>query len=686
MTVSSTNSTKSYTGDGSTTVFAYDFKIFDDDDITVIIKTTSTGAETVKTKTTHYTVSGVGSASGGNITFTSGNVPTSAQTVVLRRGTALTQATDYTPNDPFPAATHEDALDKLTLIAQDQAEEASRTIKLSRGNTMASTEFTETATNRANKVLAFDSSGELAVTQEIGTFQGDWAASTAYSQRDLVKDTSTNNIFIVNDAHTSSGSQPLTTNANSAKYDLIVDAASATTSATNAASSATASANSATASANSATASANSATAAASSASTASTQASNASSSATAAASSAASAAASFDAFDDIYLGAKSSAPSTDNDGDALTVGDQYFNTTSNELFIWNGSAFQAASPNVVGDTTPQLGGNLDVNTKNIVFGDSGSASDDRLAFGAGTDLSIYHDGSHSYIDDTGTGNLKIQSSQVDILGTSETMATFVDDGAVTLFHNNSAKIATTANGIDVTGSVTADGLTVDTNTLHVDATNNRVGIGTVSPADKLHVSKGSSGMSSFSSNTAILIEDDGPVALQFATPNTSNQQILFADPEDNTAGKIQYSHSDNIMTFDTDGDESMRITSGHAVVGKSEGGTANRVSFTQGSAKAWGDIDGTGTVHLDGSYNVSSVTDNGVGNYSPQIDNNMNNATYAPLAITPSPAADSGRPIVAVVQSKTTSAMNIKTVAAFSANTNFDVDPLAFTVHGDQA
>ena len=55
-----------------------------------------------------------------------------------------------------------------------------------------------------NKLFAFDASGDLAVTQEIGTFRGDWAASTAYNQRDLVKDTSTNNIFIVNSAHTSS--------------------------------------------------------------------------------------------------------------------------------------------------------------------------------------------------------------------------------------------------------------------------------------------------------------------------------------------------------------------------------------------------------------------------------------------------------------------------------------------------
>ena len=255
MTVSSTTTRNSYTGNGSTTVFAYGFKIFDDDDITVILRTTATGAETVQTKTTHYSVSGVGSASGGNITF--GTAPTSAQTVVLLRQTAQTQTTDYTPNDPFPASSHEDALDKLTLLAQDQQDELDRSIKLSRTNTMTSTEFTVGATDRANKILAFDSSGELAVTQELGTFKGNWAASTAYALRDLVKDTSTGNIFIVTTAHTSSGSQPLTTNANSAKYTLLVDASSATASQTAAANSATAAAASATAAAASETAAAN---------------------------------------------------------------------------------------------------------------------------------------------------------------------------------------------------------------------------------------------------------------------------------------------------------------------------------------------------------------------------------------------------------------------------------------------
>ena len=83
MTVSSVTTKKSGDGDGTTTVFPYDFKIFDDDDITVIIKTDSTGAEAVKTKTTHYTVSNVGVATGGNITF--GSAPADGETVVLLR-------------------------------------------------------------------------------------------------------------------------------------------------------------------------------------------------------------------------------------------------------------------------------------------------------------------------------------------------------------------------------------------------------------------------------------------------------------------------------------------------------------------------------------------------------------------------------------------------------------------------
>ncbi len=437
MTVSSTTTKVSYSGNGSTTVFAYGFKIFADADLRVIERAAD-GTETLKSLTTHYTVSGAGTDSGGNVTF--GTAPANGVTVIIKRNLTLTQGTDYVANDPFPAESHEQALDRLTFIAQDIQEELDRTIKASETNTIAGAEFTVSAADRANKLFAFDASGDLAVTQEIGTYRGNWAAGTAYNQRDLVKDTSTDNIFIVNTAHTSSGSQPLTTNANSAKYDLIVDAAAAATSATNSANSATASANSATASANSATASANSATASANSATASSGHADTSeayaikvdgavesgqySSKAWAlggtgvsdTAGSGASkewaveqsgtvdgteysakeyaigtqsgqtqgsakqwalgggnsfatntpvaggvysaryyaelAAASVDNFDDIYLGAKSSDPTVDNDGDALNAGDLYYSTTTNRLRVYSGSAWNDAVVDTTGFAT----------------------------------------------------------------------------------------------------------------------------------------------------------------------------------------------------------------------------------------------------------------------------------------------------------------------------------------------
>ena len=339
MTISSTTVKNSYSGDGSTTSFNYTFKIFADSDLQVIIRSAA-GTETVKTITTHYTVSGAGNANGGSITFTSGNIPTSTETVVLRRAVPQTQAIDYIANDPFPAESHEEGLDRATMTTQQIQEELDRAIKLSRTNTMTSTEFTTSASDRANKILAFDSSGELSVTQELGTFKGTDATVTtaAYVQRDIIKSTTAaqlNNVYICV-ANSVVGDSLTDTD----HFQLLVDAVSAATSATNSATSATASASSATAAASSASSASTQASNASTSASTASTQATNAANSATAAATSAAEAAASADAFDDTYLGAKSSDPSVDNDGDALTAGDLYFNTTTNRLRVYNGSAW----------------------------------------------------------------------------------------------------------------------------------------------------------------------------------------------------------------------------------------------------------------------------------------------------------------------------------------------------------
>lgn len=354
MTVSSATNRVSYNGNGSTTVFAYTFKIFDQDDLTVIIRSAS-GTETVKTITTHYTVSGVGNAGGGNVTMLT--APASGETLVVIREQDLIQELDIVPNDPFPAESVETALDKLTFIVQQHDEELSRAIKASRTNTISSTEFTISAANRANKVFSFDGAGELSVTQELGIFRGNWAASTSYAVRDLVKDTSTNNIFIAVTAHTSTGSQPITTNTDSAKWALIVDAASATTSASAAASSASAAATSATNAANSASAASTSASNAASSASSASTSATNSSNSATASAASAASAAASYDSFDDRYLGAKASNPTLDNDGNTLIDGALYFDTTNNVMKVYDLGTTTWLR------TTPSSGDQANINT-----------------------------------------------------------------------------------------------------------------------------------------------------------------------------------------------------------------------------------------------------------------------------------------------------------------------------------
>ena len=342
MTVSSTTVKNSYSGNGSTTEFAYGYKIFADTDLQVIIRVNSTGVETVKTLTTHYTVAGAGDASGGSITFTSGNIPASGETVVIIREVPQTQAIDYIANDPFPAESHEEGLDRATMTTQQVQEELDRSIKLSRTNTMTSTEFTVGATDRANKVLAFDSSGEISVTQELGTYKGTDATVTtaAYVQRDIIKSTTSaqlNNVYICV-ADSVIGDSLTDTD----HFELLVDAVSAATSQTAAAASATAAANSATASANSATASASSATTSGNSATASGNSATAAANSATAAASSATDAAASFDSFDDTYLGAKSSAPSVDNDGNALATGALYFNSSVGNLNVWNGSAWVA--------------------------------------------------------------------------------------------------------------------------------------------------------------------------------------------------------------------------------------------------------------------------------------------------------------------------------------------------------
>ena len=145
MTVSSLTVKNSYNADSTTTSFAYTFPIHSTSELTVILRA-SNGVETIQTITTHYSIVDNGSA-GGQVNFVS--APATGNTVVLLRDTNLTQETDYIANDPFPAETHEAALDKITLQQQELQEELDRAIKISRSNDITSSEIVQTASTRA---------------------------------------------------------------------------------------------------------------------------------------------------------------------------------------------------------------------------------------------------------------------------------------------------------------------------------------------------------------------------------------------------------------------------------------------------------------------------------------------------------------------------------------------------------
>jgi len=82
-----------------------------------------------------------------------------------------------------------------------------------------------------------------------------------------------------------------------------------------------------------------------------------------------------------------------------------------------------------------------------------------KIRFGTGNDLEIYHDGNHSYIQDTGTGNLRIRGDDIEITdnASNNNMARFIEGAQVELYHNNVKKIETASGGISLTGGAAAN-------------------------------------------------------------------------------------------------------------------------------------------------------------------------------------------------------------------------------------
>lgn len=128
MSFSSTNSRNNYLGNNTTDTYSYTFYIFNQADLLVTVRDTS-DVETTLALTTDYTVTGVGSDTGGTIVLTAGNLAT-GYTLAIRRVMDITQETDIRNQGAFYPEVHEDQFDKGIMISQQQQDELDRSVKL----------------------------------------------------------------------------------------------------------------------------------------------------------------------------------------------------------------------------------------------------------------------------------------------------------------------------------------------------------------------------------------------------------------------------------------------------------------------------------------------------------------------------------------------------------------------------
>ncbi len=613
MTVTVTTTRNSFAGNGTQGPHSIGFTILDATHIQVYwdkgsaSTATPTGlsASGYLTKDTHYTVQNAGTSSNATITYIATgwtvssdvNYPPVGDTIVVTRNVALTQGSDYTNNSTIDAETIENSFDKLTQITQQLDDGKDYSIKFA-SNLAGSTGFNSTADtagtitqnklDRISKILAFDDNGDISVTQELGTYKGNWATGQNYVLRDLVKqssasDSSTqNNVYICTTAHASTGSY-LTEN-DTSNWTLVLEVAAAqasantaTTQATNAANSATAAANSATAAANSATTAGNEATTATTKASEASTSASNAASSATAAATSAANAAASYDSFDDRYLGtmadtasgggngvsgtfnATIDGPSNDNDGNALATGALYFNTTDGEMRVYDGSnwiAASAAQNATVLDYTYTLSGS----DSTISGADDNSAT---LSFSAQESVDVFLNGvklvpkigataNDYHLDTANTVTLSSTAVSGDVI-LVRVYKTFTVGDAVP-----ASTGGTFSGNVTVPNLIIGDGGNIgsasDTDALTIDSSGN-VGIGG-SPTEHLSIEgSGSQSLSIYSTDTGS-VETEKTFIKMFGENTAGDkreQARISASPghSASNAGQLIFStnNSSNVMT-----------------------------------------------------------------------------------------------------------------------------------------
>ena len=214
-----------YIGDGIVLTFQYKFRIIVETEVEVLLVNQTTGNVTEPILNTDYTVTGVGNDNGGNIVFVV--PPPTGTNAVFIRDLPETQQTVYPVNGPFPAKTHETALDRAVMLIQKLTERVGRTLRFVKGDDAAGTEL-PIAEVRKGKFLGFDATTGDPIAQTVvglGSNKNTWLTLTNYLTSDLVKigsDVSSVefNVYVATTQHTSG---VFLTDLGAGKWKLLVD-------------------------------------------------------------------------------------------------------------------------------------------------------------------------------------------------------------------------------------------------------------------------------------------------------------------------------------------------------------------------------------------------------------------------------------------------------------------------------
>jgi hypothetical protein len=477
----------------------------------------ATSAETAVATTTANANSAATSAS---------NASTSASNALSSSNSAATSATAAS-NSATAAST------SATNAANSAAAAATSATNAANSATSAST----SATNAASSASAASTSASNAAASEAGVAADAAAAAASASSASTSATNAANSAASASSSATSATASA--TSATSSASAASTSASNAATSETNAGVSETNAAASESAAATSESNAATSESNAATSASNAATSETNASNSASAAATSEANAAASFDSFDDRYLGAKASDPTLDNDGDALITGALYFNTTSGDMKVYNGSAWLDAYASITGETLDQVTTTGNTTTNAITVGNLTSTGIDDNA----TSTAITIDASGHVGIGTTTPNAAYGLDVVgNIRATSSAGSTIIvnrtsNPGSVELQYSGTqtAQFSAVSGG----GVATYVGST-PIEAMRVDASG-RVGISTATfdNAAQVLVAKGDSSVSTSDANasgfnfTAVPDTTTGKVGIGLKTYNETASAVaaLYATP-----------------------------------------------------------------------------------------------------------------------------------------------------------